>query len=79
MSRWIGEDDGFKATALCEASDFQIVLPPFSTENVISDGGTCGKVYIFTDSDPDERIAFGTGRSHAARSLTARKSLIDVA
>lgn len=58
MSKWIGEEDAFKTTLICDKSELQIVMPPHSTQNIISADDMCGKVYIFTDSDSDERIAF---------------------
>lgn len=58
MSKWIGDNDAFKETSICDTSEFKIVMPPYSTQNTVADGDTCGKVYIFTDSDSNERIAF---------------------
>ncbi len=58
ISKWVGEEDAFRATPICDNSELKIAMPPYSTQNIVSAEDMCGKVYIFTDSDSDERIAF---------------------
>lgn len=82
-SKWVGEEDAFKATPICDKSELKIAMPPYSTQNIVSAEDMCGKVYVFTDSDSDERIAFAGGFIfnpviEAQKYSAARRQLIEM-
>lgn len=82
-SKWVGEEDAFKATPICVKSELKIAMPPYSTQNIVSAEDMCGKVYVFTDSDSDERIAFAGGFIfnpviEAQKYSAARRQLIEM-
>ncbi len=82
-SKWVGEEDAFKATPICDKSELKIAMPPYSTQNIVSAEDMCGKVYVFTDSDSDERIAFAGGFIfnpviEAQKYSSARRQLVEM-
>ncbi|MBP1852514.1 hypothetical protein [Rhizobium halophytocola] len=58
MSRYIDGKMAYEPIKICNNSSIQIVTAPFSTENEMGDDYSCGKFYIFVDSDSNKRIAF---------------------